>query len=189
MSEQTENERIGGRMRRAAEAKGIDAEAVATALGVKSETVYRLYQGKITITAARLKRFAALVGQPISSFYEEQQDVEAGQEVAATLVRIFGAMMAGRTPDEAYDLATGSPLWLNPTVREFLRSQADGMRAAIERVGGRPWDAIDGAEKQRVLQEFVRMVLPEEDLGLRRGESDDELRSPWPLPEAEMRDR
>ena len=170
MSEQSENQRIGGRMRKAAEAKGIDAEEVATALGVTSETVYRMYLGKIAVSAARLRQFAHLVDVPVASLYQDEAlDEEEAQAVAASLVRIFGDMMSGRTPDEAFDRETASPLWLNPRVREFLRSQADAMRAAIEHAAGMPWDALDGADKQRVLREFVQMVLPEEDLGLRRG--------------------
>ena len=181
MDEVTQNQQLGGRMRRAAEASGVDAETVATALGVKSETVYRMYQGKITVSAARLRQFADLVGVPVASLYEDPKPEEV-QAVAEALVRIFGDLMSGRAPDEAFDRETASPLWLNPRVREFLNSQANAMRAAIERVAGRPWDAIDGAEKHRVLQEFVHMVLPEEDLGLLRGQAGNGERSAWPLP-------
>ena len=178
----TDNQRIGARMRGAAEAKGVSAEAVARDWGVRSETVYRTYQGIITVSAARLARFAELVGQKVSYFFEtEEEDLERSQELASALVRIFGDLMSGRTPDEAYDRETNQPLWLNPEVRAFLQGQAEGMRAAIERSAGRPWDSIDGAEKQRVLQEFVRLLLPEEDLGLRRGESGNGVQRQWPL--------
>ena len=181
-----EKSRIGARMRKAAETKGISAEAVATSWGVKSETVYRTYQGIIAVTAERLGRFATLVGQPVGYFYQtEETELERSQELAAALVRIFGDMMAGRTPDEAYDRETGQPLWLNPEVRAFLQGQAAGMRAAIERVAGQPWDSIDGAQKQRVLQEFVRLLLPEEDLGLRRGQAGNGVPTEWPRPELE----
>lgn len=175
----TRAQRIGGRIGRALELAGMSKAHLARMVGVSPPTMGRYISGETEPAAEMVERIADALEVAPDFFYRE--DEETANAVAESLVRIFGDLMSGKEPDEAFDRETASPLWLNPRVREFLRSQAAAMRAAIERVAGRPWDSIEGADKQRVLQEFVHMVLPEEDLGLRRGESGGNERSLWPL--------
>src|SRR6266496_2260278 len=93
---------IGARIGEAVRLTGQTNRRFAKALGVSAPTLGRYITGETEPPAATMARIAELSGRPIAWFYQEQ-DVEAGQEVAATLVRIFGDLMAGRTPDEAYD--------------------------------------------------------------------------------------
>jgi transcriptional regulator with XRE-family HTH domain len=73
MSEFTRNQEIGSRMKQAAQRAGLGAEAVAEALGVKSETVYRYYQGQIEVSVERLSQFSRMAGVPVYSLYAEAE--------------------------------------------------------------------------------------------------------------------
>ena len=173
-------EEIGKRMERAREERGLtptemlkELQRLKVTTSKQTSVISRWENGKMTPSRKVIAAYAEVTGRPADWFWlSSETGGEVAEELAAALVRIFGDVMAGRQPDEAYDNESGMPTWLNPRLRAWLRENAQAMREKIVQYAGRPWDAVEGAEKQRILSEFVRMLLPEEDLGMRRGEAD-----------------
>lgn len=153
-------QRVGARMKQAAEDAGLNNREVGRLLDYSGTvTAARWYSGQSQPSFADMARFAELVGRPLHWFFMiEPEDDDWAAFVVDTLVSILFRLLSGEDPADATAGELGDPAAISPSVRRLLEESAEAAREELNDLCGGFLD-LPHAERRRRLRRIVNSYL------------------------------
>lgn len=156
-------ERIGRRMKQAAEDSGLSAREIQRRLGYTgSSTLHRWFAGQSQPTFYDFFAFGQIVGKPFSWFFQIDEEADdTAAFVVDTVVSVLFRLLSGEDPADALAGELGDPAAVSPHFRRLLEESAEAAREELNSLAGGFLD-LAPAEQRRRLRRIVNSYLDPE---------------------------
>ncbi len=153
MAESELAQRLGARMKAAAEEKGLNQTDVAEMMDRSKATVSRWFSGQQRPDMEDVQFFAQTVGVSEGWLWTGREDLTPAK-LADTVAECLRRVALGEAPSAAFDSMTHEPWHLTPERRRVVDAAAEQLRGFVtSSVPG--WDSLSDHERRQALRRLL----------------------------------